>query len=66
MSVYWYDHVSITSPTPEATTQWFIDHFGAELRDPWTAPDGIAHLLVLLNWYQHPHQGASGRIPCFF
>ncbi len=49
MADYWYDHVHIAGPTPELTAKWFADRFGAEVMSPWTAPDGVVHVIVDLK-----------------
>jgi lactoylglutathione lyase len=49
MAEYWYDHVHITSPNPEATARWFADTFGAEVKSPWTAPNGVVHIIIDLK-----------------
>jgi len=49
MPDYWYDHVHVTSPNPEATAKWIADKFGAEVKSPWTAPNGVVHIIVDLK-----------------
>ena len=49
MADYWYDHVHITSPNPEVTAKWFADKFGADVQNPWTAPNGVVHIIVDLK-----------------
>ena len=49
MKNYTLDHVHLNSLTPFETAQWFADNFGAEVINPWTDDNGIAHVVVNLK-----------------
>jgi len=49
MADFWYDHVHIVGSDPQATAQWFVDKFRGELKSVWIAPNGVAHIIVVLN-----------------
>ena len=49
MQNYTVDHVHLNSLTPFETAQWFADNFGAEVINPWTDDNGIAHVVVNLK-----------------
>jgi glyoxylase I family protein len=49
MIEYSYDHLHLASADAFATAQWFADNFGAEVRNPWTEPNGVAHVMVNLK-----------------
>ena len=40
MATYSYDHAHIISPDPEAAAAFFVDKFGATIKNTGTAPDG--------------------------
>jgi len=49
MQDYKLDHVHLNSITPFETAQWFADNLGAEVINPWTDDNGIAHIVVNLK-----------------
>ena len=46
MPKYSYDHAHIISPDPEAAAAFFVDKFGATIKNRGTAPDGTAMVSV--------------------
>jgi len=46
---YSFDHVHLSSLDPFATAQWFADNFGAEVKHPFTEPNGVGHVVVNLK-----------------
>jgi len=49
MQDYTVDHIHLNSIAPFETAQWFADSFGAEVINPWTDDNGIAHVTVNLK-----------------
>ncbi len=49
MATYTFDHVHIISPNPDAAAQFYVDKFGAVVKNKGTAPDGTAMIAVSLG-----------------
>jgi len=49
MATYTFDHVHIISPNPEAAAQFYVEKFGAVVKNRGTAPDGTAMIAVNLG-----------------